>query len=515
MEQVNKMLFQKPKIPNYINEAMEQLELQSQDWLSNYATAYQVLKYDSPDMIVRLGKIGYEYFSTLTIPQIIKIGEQWRIYTSMLWSIDWRCIDIEAMSMYFHNYKEYQSLLIMGSFHPSGYFRERCLKILSTYPNTLSFLMIRLNDWVEEVKSLAFQFTCERLTVSSLEEMLDASYVFMKVKKSKRRRQIHLDQVQEQYICCLKGLIETLDIDYLLSLDIFIRKSFYQIAIEHSLLSLAVTEELLNREKNSFCLLLLIRYVSCHELNIEKLKSYFNHRSFYVRKEAMICYFEQTQDIWDGIENHLLDKSYAIRDYIRFLLVKYTQVDILDFYLHQLDCPIGILGVGECGSDKQINDLLPYLKNSDEKIVKATIQALSYLLKDKGTDIYWQFLLNESITLSKVSYQSIIKYKVHYGAKSVYMHYQKETSDFHKRYLLRILLDEDSWERLPYLLELYWYPDEKISNCIRTRVQQRSPYKKVSKELKCDIINSLNNMQYHLPQEIKDSILFDLKFVCK
>lgn len=61
----------------------------------------------------------------------------------MLWSINWQDIDIQAMSIYFDNDIGYESLLIMGSFHPSGYFREKCLKLLSAYPHTLSFIFMR------------------------------------------------------------------------------------------------------------------------------------------------------------------------------------------------------------------------------------------------------------------------------------------------------------------------------------------------------------------------------------
>ena len=177
--------------------------------------------------------------------------------------------------------------------------------------------------------------------------------------------------------------------------------------------------------------------------------------------------------------------------------------------------PAGILGIGECGSEKQVDILLPYLKSDNEKTVKVTIQALSQLMKEKGSDIYWHFLLDSRIPLSKVAYQSIIKHKIHYGSRHVYKSYQQVTEQHQKRYLLRILLEEDSWERLPYLLALYWYPDDKLCHHIQIKVNKRNPYKHVSKELKSELIDCLNNQHYNLPQMVKDSILFDLKFVCK
>ena len=97
----------------------------------------------------------------------------------------------------------------------------------------------------------------------------------------------------------------------------------------------------------------------------------------------------------------------------------------------------------------------------------------------------------------------------------VYETYQTVSIEHHSRYLLMILLEEDSWERLPYLLELYHYPYEKMRQLIHLRVNQRNPYKKVSKQLKEKIMNSLMNQKNDIPHNVQKSILFDLKFVCK
>ncbi|WP_050638121.1 hypothetical protein [Candidatus Stoquefichus sp. SB1] len=516
MKMINKMFSHQRKIPDYIIESLEILETHPKDWLSLYARAYQALSYDHPEAIIRLGKIGYHYLSGLTIPQILKVEEQWRSYTSMLWSINWQDIDIQAMSIYFDNDIGYESLLIMGSFHPSGYFREKCLKLLSAYPHTLSFIFMRMNDWVPEVQNAAYRITKSQLSECTIEEFIELSYVFMKVKKSLRRQQDQFDDMEKLYITYLKECLTLLDIHYLCHLDVFIRKTFYQISIEHSLLSIDIVEELLTREKDSFCLLMLTRYLlQSEQLDMSQLQLYLHHPTFYVRKEAIFRYYAIVQNVWDGIEDFLLDKSYAIRDYIRFLLKKHTEFDCLSFYLQHLNYRVGILGVGECGTQQDIPVLIPFLEHHDEKIVKVTIQALSHLMKDNGFQIYWRFLLDERVSLSKAAYQSIIKYKVHYGAKCVYEEYLKVSCEHQKRYLLRILLAEDSWERLPYLLAMYNYPDEKFCHHIQIKVSQRNPYKHVSQTLKADIIDSLTHQDNHIPQAVIDSIMFDLKFVCK
>ncbi|WP_270640046.1 hypothetical protein [Longibaculum muris] len=190
-------------------------------------------------------------------------------------------------------------------------------------------------------------------------------------------------------------------------------------------------------------------------------------------------------------------------------------MDVLEYYIHHLPKSIAILGISEVGTSQDIDILLPYLESEQERIVKVTIQALSRLMKEKGQDIYWRFLLDERISLSKAAFQSIQKNKVHFSAQLIYETYQKSTIEHLSKYLLMILLEEDSWERLPYLLELYYYPYEKMRQLIHLRINQRNPYKKMSPQLKEKIMSSLMNQKNNIPNNVQESILFDLKFICK
>ena len=190
-------------------------------------------------------------------------------------------------------------------------------------------------------------------------------------------------------------------------------------------------------------------------------------------------------------------------------------MNVLEYYIHHLPKSIAILGISEVGTSQDIDILLPYLESEQERIVKVTIQALSRLMKEKGQDIYWRFLLDERISLSKAAFQSIQKNKVHFGAQLIYETYQKSTIEHLSKYLLMILLEEDSWERLPYLLEFYYYPYEKMRQLIHLRINQRNPYKKISPQLKEKIMSSLMNQKNNIPNNVQESILFDLKFICK
>ena len=50
---------------------------------------------------------------------------------------------------------------------------------------------------------------------------------------------------------------------------------------------------------------------------------------------------------------------------------------------------------------------------------------------------------------------------------------------------------------------------------IHLRINQRNPYKKISPQLKEKIMSSLMNQKNNIPNNVQESILFDLKFICK
>lgn len=500
---------------DYIHHSLSQLEQYPDEWLSLFAVGYQSLRYGNQEDIVKLGQIGHRYLSNMSISKLIQIGEQFSSYTSLLWSIDWRDVDIKSISQYFDHIEDYESLLIMGCFHPSGYFREKCISLLTHHPYALSLVMLRMNDWVEEIQNKAYELTYDQLQKCSLNELIQVSYVLIKVRKSQRRSQMNWYNIEKLYKDKLKENINTFDIHYFMKQDIHNRKSFYLFMNEENLFFNVMLEQLLYYEKDTFCLLVVIRNMLKGLDDLEKISSLMKHRLFYIRKEAYIRYYELIQDAWDGIENGLLDQSYSIRDYVRFIIKKHTHIHILNYYLNHLECPEALYGIGECGSHEQVKILLSYLENHDERMVKAAIQSLSRLLTYHGSDIYWRFLLDERISVSKVAYLAIIKNKVHYGADFIYEQYISSSLEHHQRYLLSLLLEEDSWERLPYLLKMYWYPEVNIQRRIQMKVNKRNPYKKISQELKERIVSCLDSQDVIIPHGVKELIVFDLKFVCK
>lgn len=83
------------------------------------------------------------------------------------------------------------------------------------------------------------------------------------------------------------------------------------------------------------------------------------------------------------------------------------------------------------------------------------------------------------------------------------------------RYLILILTNENSWERVPYLLKLYQYEDEQLQFYIRNAIATRNPYERVSVELADFIKSTIFEKQDILPKKLIWEIEHDLQYILR
>jgi hypothetical protein len=94
------------------------------------------------------------------------LDTQCRERTSLEWTHDWCKTDPEVLIP--SNCSIPEKIIILGfaSFHPNGYFREKAVIALSKInnPDSIPFLLIRLNDWVGHVRSISKESLWKLLT---------------------------------------------------------------------------------------------------------------------------------------------------------------------------------------------------------------------------------------------------------------------------------------------------------------------------------------------------------------
>ncbi len=114
-----------------------------------------------------------------------------------------------------------------------------------------------------------------------------------------------------------------------------------------------------------------------------------------------------------------------------------------------------VLGLSEYSHRGNAAALLPGLENPIKKVQKYTLLALGRQEDFEDEELLWKYLLDERVDISRAACSSMQKRGFYPGAEKLYYAYCSSEEEHQKRYLLHLLLRENSWNRLPWLLRLY------------------------------------------------------------
>lgn len=511
----------KEKTLNIAKLTAEELRQGKQNYLS---TMYQTLASEHNETIKFAADEIAKYMQHLESHKVIRLSENFRTYTSMEWMISWEKVDLDVWETVIESRGAYLWVLRLGTFHPNGYFRERCIERLAGDRESVKVVILRLNDWAEPVRKAAQQMVNLWIKQLSAEELVACLPYLEKVKYGCRRNHQMLADLEELVAQRIQEQLQTVDLKSLGRYDIKARKYLYGLLLEHRFLSKDEVNYVLNHEKNSQCQFLLMTMLLKHyEFSIEELDKYINHKSKVVQRKALEQKYSIVKDYWDGLEEMLLASSASVRGQAGYILQKHTDIDVVAYYAQQLDAQllsisqkkICIWGIGEYGSSADADKLVPYLESDEEGIVKHTLHAVSRLLGTEADEIFWKYLQDERSVIQRAAYREIMANNISYGAKRVYELFISTDSVSLKEKLAHQFHRENSWDRLPYLLRLFWYEEETIRTVLQSYAYNRSVYGKITQEAAENIRSILYHEQYRIPQKLAESIEFDLRFVVK
>lgn len=466
----------------------------------------------------------HTYIQGLDTARLIKLSRQFREYTSMEWFTDWNRVSLSDIRETIRDWNAYLSVLRLGTFHPNGYFREKCMEALENDEASFLFIALRLNDWVKPVRDTAYRILSDRLDAAKTDTAVEMLPFIIQTKKGERYTYEQLHDIEKRLTEKILVHLDEIFLDKIRDYIPATKRFLYKILICPDVLSKDAANGLLHREKNGNEKALIISRILAHyECSDAELDLYIKNKSPIVRKKALESKYERQGGAWNGLELHLLDHAKGIRSDVCYILRKHTDFNILSFYqsrLHTTDESIAILGIGENGTQKDAAMLTEYLYSASPKLIKYAIKALSALDAAGLDDIYWKHLNDTDVTISKAAYEAIRKSDIHYGAKKLYEAYQS-CGNFHTRkYLLYLLLKEPSWERLPYLLLLYKpyaalsdQEDKKMQPLIRKALSFRSVYARITAEQAAFITEIMNMPELGIPEGLKKEIRFDLEHI--
>lgn len=457
------------------------------------------------------------YLEHFSLEQMIHLHERFRSFTSLEWYIDWTRLPLDKILKALER-EDRKYVLILGTFHPNGYFREQCMTALAEEKGTLPYLMLRANDWVLPVRNKAFELLSVYLEQCSLEEILSSMPVLEKLKGSLRRSDGQMEELKDQVFVRLEQILKSANWSRVWPEDFSVRKSLYRTAIEMRKLSLEQMMCWLQREKSSCGRMILINGILAHpDCTLHQAEIYLQYPNTQVRRKALEYKYEHLKTGWPGLESMLLDSGRGVREYAVYILERHTDLDIRGYYLEHLkdDKPeYAILGLSEYSHRENVPMLLSGLQSPVERIRKYTLLALGRQEDFEDEELLWNYLWDKKPGISKAAYISILKKDFYLGAEKIYHAYCGAREEHIRRYLLRLLLRESSWSRLPWLIRLYSETlPEQEKKLIRAGIDGRFMYGKVPEVLKEEVVRALGENGGALPEKMETGIRYDMKFV--
>lgn len=353
----------------------------------------------------------------------------------------------------------------LSSFHRNGYVREAAVRHLSNMRDgdELPFLLIRLSDWVPQVRSVAEQAVEQRCNPAYLQHFVDNIALLERQKQRQRggsrrfellgritsmlaqsqNRKVLFDGLQHQDYevrrTCLKLLIETRGSD---SVEI-IRRIMRDNDVTNRRAAVELTNDLSLHEKLSVL----------PQLLADKAPS--------VRRLALNALCEtRGAESRPLLEAALLDKSNVVREYARWKLTKLeAPIDFRQFYLDGLRrsrsdqvIAAATAGLGETGRPEDAPVILPLVDHQQVRIRKAAIRALARLDASNYAEVFLRLLANDSPGVSSAA-EAALEDTIYELGGDVLWDCLTATSSWHvKRNVVRLLNRISKWDRISYLL---------------------------------------------------------------
>lgn len=525
-----KNIFNKPFPTNYEKQLKESVTTQQNEnffqssennIINSIPKAYSRIINGDREYIKCFGKALSKTISEMSGKQIIKLSESFREHTSVCWNYDWKNFNVETIKNYTECEQDYISIIAAGTFHPNGYYRQQCLEKLAFYDGNEEYIILRLNDWIENIRKCAEKLIIQKINSCSADKFIYLSPYIYKLKYCGRRNINIINKILSVYYEKTNSC-DDINLYRIKKYDLETRKSIYIILCQKNVLSAEKMELLINMEKNNFCQSYLItHFFNLYSPDMKKTDEFLNHKSAYVRYTALQYKYNKIQNIWDGFEKFLLDKRKSIREFTAYYLRKHSDFDILQFYRENLNSenPVpAIAGLGEMGIKSDVELIIPFLKSDNSRIICAVISALSRLSQSESSEIYWKYLSDNRINVLKSAYMAVLKCKITYGCETLYNEIIN-SDEIRKKYLINILcFNEDSWERLPFLLCLADFRKKHYKSTeynIVHAICNRNIYKNISPALADKIRNSIQLNREKLSNEIIWGIEKDLQYMCK
>jgi len=417
---------------------------------------YCVLGENSPEDKGRAARVLAGVLKNLSLDDILRVDQMMRETTSMEWFIDWRKLHIEDLVTTQMSREEIRTVAVFSTFNPNGFIRQRAVEALVSFESTLPFIMVRLNDWVNNVRQAALVSFSKRLKVASEQELLLAMPMMEKLRRSER--------CDYSEICSLFAPVindsgnKHILVNGLNDEDPRIRRFCCRILLDSPDANAEILRQYVVRERVPFSRRIVFEALIDAEAEVADLADLFLADKFPGNRYLALQYLHKAgrDDIFRKAESLLLDRSATVRELARSIVREIDPCyDLPDFYMKSIRAnPVSsILGLGEVGSPVVCETIEKYLYCDKVSVIRAAMISLMRLDAPRHGRVILELLLSEQTGIVKTARSLIQKYTA-YDYPRIYEIYQNTPYENTKLKCIALLFSAGKWERVIYILRI-------------------------------------------------------------
>ena len=365
-----------------------------------------------------------------------------------------------------------RSVLGLASCHTNGYVREAAIRELTNVSDgsELPFLLVRLNDWVRNVREAARAALRDRLTSDCAVHLIKNMGLIRRLSACGREN-------HSAFVELVNDLLKQPDchdqlIDGTSSRDKIVRRTCYQLLAESPVTD---SQEVIGRafsEDDPVVRLWAVRLADSALEGDSLLRALSNaklDKFMPVRRETLSVYVSKCPDAAAvELRAALLDRHPAVRSCARFYMAKKENVDFAAFYRESLSSTdtrtlfAAISGLGETGSPDDAKTIFPYSSHAVTRIRRASIHALSKLNGDVHVPLFLGALKDESPSVAHEARTAMMN-RLHLVDIGIVRKLYSSDSRQHVRLdALQLLSRLGKWKSLPFLITACADHDPKL-----------------------------------------------------
>ena len=364
------------------------------------------------------------------------------------------------------------SLIGLVSFHFSGYVREAAVQELASQRTgrELPFLLIRLNDWVAQVRAAAECAVRQRLSPEYAPHFLANISLVLRLRECGRLEKELVDDVfallkrpecKEALLACMASEHRT------------IRRISFQLFIEANPATAANTIHYMMADPDAVLRLLAVRHI-LPSITPDELPSVIEpmlkDRFMPVRREALWALAAKRPDAAkEPIRRALLDSHVSMRDTARHYLELADVADVRAFYTEALRSGAessvlsALCGLGENGKASDVCLLFDHLVSPRTKIRSAAVYALGRLDAAGNLNTLVGFLSDTKSSVSRQAMKALIPMAREIALEDLEKLVVSSANHHVKHNALLLVLHTGKWRKLPALLNACTDEDPKLA----------------------------------------------------